>query len=96
MVINPQHILSLPVFRDGRYDGNIGDYLRALLTLVWTKREGFSGKRPLGDSGWEYDLYKPLVVAGIVSGTVDEDGDVYDIDRDAADQIILEAIMALK
>lgn len=59
----------------------IRDYLRQLLTTLWVEKEGFSGKRPFGNSGWEYDLYKPLVAAGVVPGTLDEDGYICDVDE---------------
>jgi hypothetical protein len=66
-----------------------------LLKALWEEGEGFSGKRPLGNSGWEYDLYKPLVKAGIVDGSFDEEGYIDEVDTAAADKIVLEAIEAL-
>jgi hypothetical protein len=51
----------------------IRDYLCELLIEVWEERETFSGKRPFGNSDWEYDLYKPLVKNGIVEGKMDDD-----------------------
>lgn len=55
-----------------RFDSDAGDdltvrgYLRELLATLWSEGESFSGKRPFGNSGWEYDLYKPLGKAGMI------------------------------
>lgn len=50
-------------FDDAEFD-TIRDYLKGLLTNLWTEGEGFSGKRPFGNSGWRHDLYRPLIAAG--------------------------------
>ena len=51
------------------------DYLRKLLLAVWEENESFSGKRPFGNSGWEFDILLPLAKAGFVDlGELDEDG----------------------
>jgi len=71
---------------DGR---TIRDYFHSLLTTLWEEGEGFSGKRPFGNSGWEHDLYRPLALAGYVEG--DADGFVdYGPKRKHADKIVLE------
>ncbi len=55
--------------------GTVLDYLRELLELLWQEQDGFSGKRPFGNSGWEWDLYVPLAKAGFIDlGPVSEDG----------------------
>lgn len=74
----------------------IKKYLKFLLTACWQEGEGFSGKRPFGNSGWEYDLYAPLIKAGLVKGVVDEDGYISSISETSyADTLIFEAIDAL-
>jgi hypothetical protein len=73
----------------------IGDYLVALLATLWKEGEGFSGKRPFGNSGWEYELYIVLVKNDIVSGSFDEYDDLEDVDTEKADRIIQEAIKCL-
>ena len=70
----------------------IKDYFKMLLQALWEEGEGFSGKRPLGSSGWEYDLYKPLIKAGIITGEFDEDGCICDYDTEAAPKIIFNLI----
>lgn len=50
-------------------------YFRDLMTELWEQQEGFSGKRPFGNSGWEWDLYVPLAKAKFIDmGAIDEDG----------------------
>lgn len=44
-------------------------YLHQLLLTLWTEEEGFSGKRPFGNSNWQSEIYTPLVRAGYVRGT---------------------------
>ncbi len=73
----------------------IKEYLLRLLDKLWEEGEAFSGKRPFGNSGWEYDLYKPLLSAGAVAGQLDEDGNIEDVDDGAANELIFEAIKAL-
>ena len=84
--------------RMGENDANaktVKAYLRALLTELWSEVEGFSGKRPFGNSGWEHELYWALVNANAVEGSLDDDGYLADYDKDAADALIFEAIDAL-
>lgn len=82
-----------------RFDSDAGDnitvrdYLRILLSTLWAEKEGFSGKRPFGNSSWEYDLYEPLVKGGFVPGTLDEDGCLLDFDRQLLNQYIQQLIM---
>lgn len=52
------------------FDGDVitvKDYLRSLLQTLWCDKEGFDGKRPFGDSGWEHDLFTPLAEAGFIA-----------------------------
>lgn len=68
-------------------------YMHALLTKLWEEGESFSGKRPFGNSGWEYELYEELVRAGKVDGQQDpEYGDLIEFDEDAANQYIFDYI----
>lgn len=88
-------ILDIPMESNDAKAKTIRDYLKALLTELWTEGEGFSGKRPFGNSGWEYDLYRPLLVAKLINGSVDEYGDIVELDEAAADKAILKAIKDL-
>jgi len=73
----------------------IKEYLIKLLTELWEKGEGFSGKRPFGNSGWEHELYLPLLQVGAVNGRLDSDGYIEEVDSDAANTLIFDAIEAL-
>lgn len=87
-------------FLEARFDSDAGDsltvreYFRALLLKLWSEREGFSGKRPFGNSGWEYELYAPLIKAGAIPGELDEDGNVDEVDYAVADAYIEGLIMS--
>lgn len=74
----------------------VRDYLTALLTTLWREEGDFYGKAPFGNSGWQYDIYLPMIRAGLVPGSVDDDGYVNDdfvaVD---ADTLILAAIAEL-
>lgn len=74
----------------------IKDYLVKLLEKLWEEDEGFSGKRPFGNSGWQYDLYACLIKNNVLDGKLDEDGYVDEIDTKKADEIVLEVIKNLK
>jgi hypothetical protein len=94
--ITPQQLLDLPLPPDNDSGAStVRGYLVALLTELWREEEGFSGKRPFGNSGWQYDLYAPMVKAQLVAGAVDEDGCLDTCDDAAADRLLLAAIAAL-
>lgn len=90
-----KEILSLPMDDNDADAATVGDYFVKLLISLWKQGEGFSGKRPFGNSGWEHELYIPLVKAGLVKGSIDEDGYILDYDRKAADKLIEQAIISL-
>jgi len=88
-------VLAIPMKDNDAEATTIKEYLIELLTTLWDKGEGFSGKRPFGNSGWEYDLYGPLVEAGAVPGTLDDEGCISEVDSDKANALIFDAIAAL-
>lgn len=88
-------VLNVPMEDNDADAATIGEYLSRLLLKVWQQREGFSGKRPFGNSGWDWDLYAALGKAGLVEMTFDEFGYIDDIDAAEArkaDDLILSAI----
>jgi hypothetical protein len=87
-------ILDLPMEQNDSKATTIRGYLKALLTDLWEEGECFSGKRPFGNSGWEWDLYRALVKGGAIKGRIDEDG-LQDCDEVAGNNAIFEAIDAL-
>lgn len=93
-----RQVLDLPLGDNDANAKTVREYLIELLAGVWRDGEGFSGKRPFGNSSWEYDLYTPLARAGLIEATFDEDGYIDDFvgsARDKADELIATAIRAL-
>lgn len=70
----------------------VGEYLKKLLLTLWDEKEGFSGKRPFGNSSWEYEIYAALISSEVIMGSFDEEGYIVDVDCEAADRIIREII----
>jgi hypothetical protein len=62
----------------------IKEWLKALLLELWVCEDGFSGKRPFGNSGWKSNIVAPLIQEGWLKGTyeLDKDGWVQDCDYD--------------
>lgn len=94
---NPD-ILAVPMDpeRNDAKAGTIRGYLCELLDVLWSEQEGFSGKRPFGNSGWEYDLYRALIEAGHIKGLIDDEGDIISCDTKRANRLISEAIDTLR
>ena len=90
-----QEILKLGMAENDAQAKTIKDYLIELLRRLWTEQEGFSGKRPLGNSGWEFDLYKTLIIGGAMEGKMDSDGYVDECDVKEGNRLILLAVNAL-
>ena len=55
--------------------GTVGEYLRDLLLTLLNEGDGFSGKRPFGNSGWESALPDALAFAGIIEYDVEDDNE---------------------
>lgn len=94
----PQQVLDLPLEENDARAATVRGYLIELLATLWREQEGFSGKRPFGNSGWDGELLMPLIRAGFVGGTIDEDGYLGDISREGeqkAQALILAAIKSL-
>jgi len=79
--IDGNRILSIEMVDNDANADTIRDYLKVLLSTLWEEGESFSGKRPFGNSGWEYELLDTLEIH-----------DIPEQDRIAA---IFEAIEAL-
>ena len=76
-------ILKLPMEESDSGATTVGGYLQKLLVTLWIEQEGFSGKRPFGNSGWDYDLMKALADGGFIKGEIDEDGYFYCSDNES-------------
>jgi hypothetical protein len=91
-----RRVLDLPLPDNDAGVATIRDYLTRLLTEVWREEQGFSGKRPFGNSGWQHEVYVPMIRAGLVPGSITEWDEVDgDFDYRDADRLILAAIADL-
>jgi hypothetical protein len=68
------------------------EYFYKLLVTLWLEGEGFSGKRPFGNSGWEYDLYGGLVQNSLIPGRLDDYGCIEYVDRGLGNFLIQSMI----
>ena len=70
-------ILGCPMNPDTNDAGasTVREYFTELVKMVWGEGEGFSGKRPFGNSGWEHEVYSALVVGKAAPGTVHREND---------------------
>jgi hypothetical protein len=86
-------VLDLPIEPGNDADAStVREYLLELIATLWRQGDGFSSKRPFGESTWQYSIYTALLRAGLVTGQFDEDGYVRDVDYAAADDLICRAI----
>ena len=68
------------------------EWLADLLMQVWKENEGFSGKRPWGNSGWDWDPAPALIRAGFVAGELDEDEYIETLDEEEYDKVMRACI----
>lgn len=63
----------------------VREYFLQLLSTLWREEECFNGKRPFGNSCWQFDMIRALIEAGYIEGTVvyDEDGYPEETDYDS-------------
>ena len=75
----------------------IGDYLVKLLVTLWIEGEGFSAKRPFGNSGWEDEIYIALAKAVVIpcEWHDEENLGLKDCDYNLANKLIRYAIESL-
>lgn len=100
MKLTPAEILAIKLGDNDAGADTIGGYLKELLARVWDEEEGFSGKRPFGNSGWQGDIILPLVDAKLVKGrkTIYDAGadneyvEYDDVDYKAGEKIIANCI----
>ena len=90
-----EEILALPMQPNDAEAATIHDYLRALLRALWDEGESFSGKRPFGNSGWEYDIFCALIAGGALLGTLDDHGFCEEVDPIAGRKLIQSVITTL-
>lgn len=62
-----EEILALPMGENDADAKTVKEYLKKLLETLWEEGEGFSGKRPFGNSGWEVELEHAVEAEGLDS-----------------------------
>jgi hypothetical protein len=94
MKMTREEILELQVIRhDISSTVSIRQYFETLLLKLWEENEGFNGKRPWGNSGWDYDVYVPLIKAGLIEGELDENGYITKVDESVANKWVADNII---
>ena len=89
------NIFKIPMIENYADANTIGEYFSELLLSLWDQGEGFSGKRPFGNSDWKYEVYASLIKASVVKGKIDEYDCILEFDdkqRSKADKLIFDAI----
>lgn len=96
----PENVLSCPMEENDAGATTVREYFLELLSVLWEEEQGFSAKRPFGNSGWQYDVYLALAKAGLVDGIVlDSWGYIESFtraDQIAADDLIQKAIWSMR
>lgn len=64
----------------------VKEYFKAQLKALWTEQDGFSGKRPLGDSDWGSVFMDIFLYHKLIDGPED---------YDAHDRIVAKCLEAL-
>lgn len=82
-------------FYSGDLDREVSlkEYFHEILKTLLEEGEGFSGKRPLGNSGWTGDLAACLVKNGIIPGKIDEDGYLDIVDWAEVDKVLINRVL---
>ena len=93
--VTPYDVLNCKMGEDDYGESyTIRDELCLLLTTLWAEGECFSGKRSLGDSGWQNKFYAALAKEGLLAGKwCEADGEATDYDKSLGFQMILDAII---
>lgn len=100
MMSNKDYEQTLTEFLDFQFESSdlgtttVRGYYKSLLSTLWNEGEGFSGKRPFGNSGWDGDLYKAAALFDKKYGTIDEDGYLQNSSKNAF-KLIEDAIEML-
>jgi hypothetical protein len=90
-----RQVLDTPMQPNDAEAATIRDYLVKLLTQVWEELDNFSGKRPFGNSGWEWEVHEALFRAGLIEGVWQDEETMQEADENAGDELVLAAIAEL-
>lgn len=94
--MTPQEILDIKFkCQDFCHKVTLKQYLKRQLLALWTEVEQFSGKRPFGNSGWDWDIYAVLIRHDVIPGKLDSDGFIEEFDHKEATKIMIGLINSL-
>lgn len=94
--MNDKEILELRFYsNDLDEEITIKDFFKVLLKKLFEEKECFSGKRPFGNGGWEYDLCACLIENKIVNGEIDKYGYIETCDWGYFDIVVERLIESL-
>lgn len=94
--VTAKQLLDTPMQPNDAGAETIREYFTFLLERVWLEGEGFSGKRPFGNSGWEDEVYLALGKANIIDVELDEDGYLEDVKNETeASRLVQWAILGI-
>lgn len=85
-------LIDVPMGENDINAKTVGEFLKTLLVTLWNEGEGFSGKRPFGNSDWQWQVHAALIKAGYEIGTLDEEGYIETLDWSKADKLVVDAI----
>ena len=71
---------------------SLRQYFKAQLSALWRESDGFSGKHPLGNSGWDWEIAIMLIKHGFIKGELDRNGDLENYPAEAT--AFIEACIA--
>jgi hypothetical protein len=92
--VTGEDVLAVRIEEGDSGAATVREFFVKLAAEVWHEGEGFSGKRPFGNSGWEYEIFQALGSAGLIAVREDRWGDhEYDLDR--ANDLVKLALVAL-
>ncbi len=70
-------------------------YFKELLQTLWKEESIFSGKRPFGNGGWQNDMYGFFLRKGLISGELDDNGGILDINESEGETLAIVLIQAM-
>lgn len=93
-----EHAKALTFYSNDLYQEiTIGEWMKRMLLTLFHEEEGFSGKRPFGNSSWKHDAQIALVRIGLVDGDIDrEEGWLNDINDEQCETLFNDIIRSFK
>ncbi len=94
-MVTTEELLSCKMQKNDSGVNTVKRYFKELLFLLWRDSEGFSGKRPFGNSDWESEVFTAWVTAGLLKGKLDEEGYLQSFDSNKAYRFVYRCIDSL-